>query len=384
MCYPIYIAGRKFAAGEMGSLKAFALLILFCFALSAQNGAGSFADLSARASAARQASDVPHAIALYRQALQLNPKWEEGWWFLGTLLYDSDQYAPGRDALRHFVGLQPNAAPALGLLGLCEFETGDYPESLKHIERSLSLGTPAEPQMDQVLRYHEAMLLTRTGAFDKALQEYVWFVRKGARSESILLGIGLAALRTPLLPKDVSADRQNLFLTAGQASVYTITGDLANAQQTFLSLLERFPDSPNVHYVYGVFVLGADPDRAIDEFKLELKILPSNAAAGAMLAWVLLRRGDFKVALPYAEKAVRDAPGFPTAQLVFGRLLVETGAVDRGIEHLQTAEKLDPANLEVHLGLVTAYSRIGRTQDARRERRTSMELSAENASIAQR
>jgi len=368
----------------MGPLKTFALLMLFCSSLYAQDGAGAFADLSARASAARQANDVPRAIALYRQALQLNPKWEEGWWFLGTLLYDSDRYAPGRDALRHFVGLQPNAAPALGLLGLCEFETGDYPESLKHIERSLSLGAPAEPQMDQVLRYHEAMLLTRTGDFDKALQKYVWFVRKGARSSSILLGIGLAALRTPLLPKDIPPPRQDLFLTAGQASIYTISGDLPNAQRTFLSLIDRFPESPNVHYVYGVFLLGADPDRAIDEFKLELKLAPSNAAAGAMLAWVLLRRGDFKIALPYAEKAVQSAPGFPTAQLVFGRLLVETGAVDRGIEHLRIAEKLDPANLEVHLGLVTAYSRIGRTQDARRERRKSMDLSAENASIAQR
>src|SRR5579875_675141 len=116
--------------------------------LAAQN-TENFEDLSARAAAAREANDIPQAVQLYRQAVGVRPRWEEGWWFLGSMLYDSDRYAEGRDALAHVVELDPRAAAAWALLGLCEFETGDYAPSLEHIRRSLGAGSPA-PQMEEV------------------------------------------------------------------------------------------------------------------------------------------------------------------------------------------------------------------------------------------
>src|SRR5581483_10137894 len=95
--------------------------MLVCFLGLAGPTASSFEDLAARATAAREANDVPHAVELYREALARNPKWEEGWWFLGSLLYDSDRYAEARDALTHVVEADEKAAPAWGLLGLSEF-----------------------------------------------------------------------------------------------------------------------------------------------------------------------------------------------------------------------------------------------------------------------
>ncbi len=366
-------------------MKVRALRAAICVIFVAALGhAASFEELSARATAARQANDIPHAIEFYRQALQLNSKWDEGWWFLGSLSYDTDQYADGRDALAHFVELQPNAAPAWGLLGLCEFETGDYAQSLAHIQHSLSLATPADPQMDVVLRYHEALLLTRTGDFDKALQKYARFAHDGAPNNSILLSMGLATLRRPLLPKDIPAGQQDLFVTAGKAAFLTMAGHSMEGEQAFEDLLARFPNAENVHYAHGLTLLATDPDQAIEEFKRELQIDAANPAANSMLAWVLLRRSEFQPALPYAERAAKEEPKSAIAQFVFGRLLVETGAVARGIEHLETAEKLDSGFLESHLSLATAYSRIGRTQDARRERQISMDLTKETASLAQR
>jgi len=359
--------------------------VVYLFILVNLGGAaGNFEELSARATAARQANDVPGAIELYRQALQLNSKWDEGWWFLGSLLYDSDQYPDGRDALNHFVDLQPKAAPAWGLLGLCEFETGEYPQSLSHIQRSLSLSAPSDPQMDVVLRYHEALLLTREGDFDKALQKYSRFARDGAQNKSILLGIGLAVLRTPLLPKDIRAEKEDLFLTAGKAASYRMAGNVTEGDQAFRDLLTRFPTAANVHYAYGLTLLATDPDQGIEEFEAELQNNPGNTAADSMLAWVLLRRSEYQTALPYAEKAAQADPNSAIAQFVFGRSLVETGAVDRGIQHLETGAKLDPKFLESHLSLATTYARIGRNQDARRERQISMDLTKETTSVAQR
>jgi len=337
----------------------------------------TFEELSARANAAREANRLPEAVQLYRDALALNPKWQAGWWFLGSILYDTNEYPGCRDALGHLVALKSDAAPAWGILGLCEFQTADYPHSLEHLQRSLSLGTAEQPDMEKVLRYHEAMLLTRTGDFDRAVQRYVWFVRGGTPNSAFLSSLGLAALRTPLLPQDIPAGQQDLFNIAGMAAFSQMTGDRAGAQRSFQTLLERFPTSHHVHYLYACSLLAANPDQAIREFRRELEITPSSAGTLAMLSWALLNRDDSAAALPYAKDAVKSAPGYPVAQYVLGRSLVETGDVAGGILHLETAAKLDPANLEHHLALAAAYPKIRRYQDARRERQRSLELTRE-------
>src|SRR5947209_7114325 len=78
--------------------------------------AATFEELSAKATAAREANNLPEAVRLYREALELNPKWQPGWWFLGTILYDANDYSGCRGALEHFVELKQDAAPAWGIL----------------------------------------------------------------------------------------------------------------------------------------------------------------------------------------------------------------------------------------------------------------------------
>ena len=141
----------------------------------AQADSASFSDLASKALAARDANDLPGAIDLYRQALKLNSKWPDGWWFLGSLQYATGAYAPARDALTHYLELTPNAAPALAMRGLCEFETGDYEPSLKDIQQALATGAANQSRNEKILRYHEALLLTRTGRFEDALRSYGFF-----------------------------------------------------------------------------------------------------------------------------------------------------------------------------------------------------------------
>ena len=145
----------------------FLLLAIAVFA-----GQSDFAQLSATAASARESNDLPRAATLYRQALELNDKWTEGWWSLGSVLYDLNRYPEAIVALRKFTELSPNDATGVGLLGLCEFETGDYSSSLKDLSRSLSIGLPGQDQMEGVLRYHEALLLAHNSQFDDALRQY--------------------------------------------------------------------------------------------------------------------------------------------------------------------------------------------------------------------
>lgn len=335
-------------------------------------------DLIAQASAARMQNDVPRAIELYTQALEQNPKWPDGWWFLGSLQYGAGSYIQARDAFSHFIEMTPNAGPALALRGLCEFETGEYPQALSDIQHGISLGAANQPRNEQILRYHEALLLTRTGNYAAALKAYSFFAKNSVTNPELLAAIGLAGLRMPLLPKDVAVEQQELVSTAGAAAYQYLAGDEASAAHSFQELFQHFPNAANAHFLYGYLLFATNPSAALPEFQEELKIVPSNADAQVMTAWSLLMKNSPVEALPYAQKAVDEQAALPSAQLVLGRSLMETGDLKGGMEHLEKALQLEPNNLEAHLALAKAYSESGHKEDARRERILCLRLTSSN------
>src|ERR1700687_1702193 len=79
------------------------VLILLAAMAAAQSTPATFDEIVANATAAREHNDIPAAIALYGQAVQLKPDWPEGWWYLGMLQYGSGAYPAARDALTHFI-----------------------------------------------------------------------------------------------------------------------------------------------------------------------------------------------------------------------------------------------------------------------------------------
>ncbi len=324
-------------------------------------------------------NDLPRAIELYSRAVQVNPKWPDGWWFLGSLQYGTGKYVPARDALSHYIELIPSAGPAFALRGLCEFESGQYTEALADIRKGISLGAANQPRNDQILRYHEALLETRLGNYASALKTYSVFAKNGVTNPELLVAIGLAGLRMPMLPKNVGAERQPLVSAAGDAAFRFLAGDEQSATPAFQELFRLFPRAPNAHFLYGYLLFATNPDEALTEFRQELEIAPSNADADVMTAWALLLRNHAGEALPYAQKAAQQESKLPSAQLVLGRSLLETGDLNGGMEHLEKALQLEPDNLETHLALAKAYSKSGRKEDARRERVLCLQLTKGNA-----
>jgi tetratricopeptide (TPR) repeat protein len=357
-------------------------LAVFCLVLplsahARQDVSGGFEKLATDAAAARQANDLPKAADLYSRALAENPKWEEGWWSLGSVLYDANQYARAADALTKLVELNPKAAPGWGLLGLCEFETGPADKSLQDIERGLTLGLPGQDQMDGVLRYHEALLLTHERDFDTALQKYAWFVQRGVHHDTLLESLGLAALRHPIYPEAMPAEQRDVTLAAGKAAFLSMSGHTSEAQQSFRDLAERYASTPGVHYLYGTMLMGTDPERGVAEMRRELEISPSNGAANATVAWMLMEDDDFADARPLARKSEEEEPQLPLAHYVYGRSLVEEGKLSEGIEQLETAVKMSPDVLIHHVALAAAYSKAARPENARRERLLAMKMAKE-------
>jgi tetratricopeptide (TPR) repeat protein len=340
--------------------------------------AATFEELAAQATAAREANKTSQAIELYRQALHLKPAWKEGWWFLGTLSYDGDQYKTGARAFGEFVKLEDKAAVGWAFLGLCEFETGEYEHALKHTRQALEIGTGLEPAIEQVLRFHEALLLTRLGLFDQAMPRFMPFVRRGVQDPALISGIGLTALRRALLPKEIPAAQQALVAATGQTACLWMAGDATKTAPAFQALVSDYSAAPGVHYFYASYLLSFRPaEEAVAELKRELELNPRGPDARAMIALLMVRGGASSTALPFAKQAAEDGPRSPMAQYTYGLILASTGDLRQAIERLETAERLDPANIEYHMGLAGAYSKAGRHEDARRERSLSIAMAKE-------
>jgi len=357
-------------------LKGFLLTFLMVgmSGLHAQEASPQFADLAARAAAARDQQNIPLAIELYTQAEQLKPDWREGWFYLGLLQYGANQFPAAIDAFNHLLQLEPSAVPAMALRGLCEFETGAYDDSLRDLEQSIAHGAANEPRNEQILRYHLAQLLVRAGRFQDALTQYKIFIEKQVDSPDVLLGLGLAGTRVRLLPKEIPETDRGLYLAAGSAGYAFLSGNSELAASIFTELFARYPTAPNLHLFYGYLLFQHDSELAINQFQSELTIAPGNIEAHAILAYTEMIAGRYAEAVPEADHVLAAMPDMEMALIALGRSLGETGDPKHGMELLNRVLQSDPDNLEAHMGLAAIYSRAGRREDAYRERMVCLGL----------
>ena len=288
--------------------------------------------------------------------------------------YAANDYAQAVDAFTHYLNLVPKAAPATALRGLCEFELGDFDASLGDIRQALALGAADDPRNTQILRYHEALLLTRLGRFEEALTAFSYFAKQHLSNDDLMIAVGLAALRLPELPGDATPAQRAEASQAGDAVIRLMSGDAQGAAEALHQFFVRYPTTANLHYSWGYLLYPTDPDAAIAEFRREIAIDSTSAVAHTMLAWALLMEDEPADALPEAKIAAAEAPSLPMAQLSLGRALLDTGNVKSATPILESALALDPQNLELHIALARAYSELGRADDARRERLLCLQL----------
>ena len=341
----------------------------------------SFEKLAERAQAALESDRVPEAIRLYDRATKLRPDWPEGWWHLGTLLFDARRFREARDAFAHFASIERNQpGPGFAMLGLSEFQLKHYTRALPALERGRKLGLGTNPDFIRSVLFHDGILNALLGKPEIALQRLTLAANQiaaahlGAPKDTVLADLklldafGVAALRMPKLPSDLAALQIPMVRLAGRAQALIALQDRVAAETEFKQLLALYPSQRGVHYMYGVFLLKEHPPLAIDEFRREIEVSPSHDAARIQLALEFLRTAEYEQGLKYARQAVALAPENFVAHVACGRLWVALGKTDRALEELRTAVRLAPGSPDAHFALSQALSEAGRNGEAASER----------------
>lgn len=328
----------------------------------------SFDALAARAARAREAGQLEEALALYRRALAVRSEWDEGRWYVGTLLYELDRYAEAVDAFVEVLRAQPDHAGALGLKGLCEFRLSRYERALPDLLRADKMGIARSPGIATVVWYHAAALLTRFGDFEVGYNLLRRLAAESTETSQILELFGLNILRMPMLPSDIPPEARDRVMLAGRAGYALAIRHVDTAEQALDELVARYPSTPHVHYARGVFFLTSDGDRALAEFRRELAVSPSHVPARLQIAFELLKRGDAAGARRPAEEAAKLAPDHFATRLALGQTLLESNDVTGAIAELEHAVRLEPSSPQPHFVLARAYARAGREAEAERAR----------------
>lgn len=334
----------------------------------------TFDALARQAAAARAAGRLDEAISLYERALALQPDWDEGQWYLGTLSYESGKHGACVREFSRFLELKPRAGPGWALRGLCAFEEESYAAAADDLYKALELGLGGNEELLRATRARLALALLKTGQFERAVEWYTHLSRTSPETPELLDEIGLLVLRTALLPSEIPEDRRALVREAGRAGYLHLSLRGEEAARAYEELVAAHPEEPWVHYAHGVFLLRSDSEKALAELRREIEVKPDNVMAHLEIAFELLVRGEYAEARPHAEKATELAPGLFASHNALGRVLVELGELDEGIRHLEEAARLAPESPEMHFALGRAYARAGREEDAARARATFAEL----------
>ena len=335
---------------------------------SAPSANAQFDKIVAEAEEARKAEQWEDAIALYEKAIKLRPKYVEGYWYQGTAYYSLEKFPECRDKFREVTRLAPKNGAAFAFLGLCEYGVKDYDKALQHLLQSRIHGVGETGDLGGVARFHAAILMTRIEQYEQALETLGEFASEGNDNPRVIEAMGIATLRMPMLPEELPPDRREMVLMAGRGSYQMATRNTAAAGRTFEALVIRYPETPNVHYANGVFLLLEQPDKAIEEFKKELELQPGHPQSLMQIAFEYLKRGDAKTALPWARQAVEAAPKDFATHKALGQALLDTDDVSGAISELQTGIALAPESPGLHFTLAKAYQKAGRLEEATKER----------------
>lgn len=335
----------------------------------------SFEAIAREADAARQADHLSDALKLYSEAVHLRPSWADGWWWLGSILYDQDRFSEAQAPFKHFIALSPKPAPAYAFLALCEYETQDYAQALHHFELWSKASSPANGALLDVAVFHWALLLTRAGRFNEALFLLDAKAKQRGATPVLTEAIGLASLRMAFLPEDYPPERRESVWLAGMAAVYNAQTEFRLSDAYAERLLSHYGQEPNVHYSRGILLrFQGNEDSAAEEFQKELEISPRHAPA--LLEWAAsrLEAGHNSEALALARRALEIDPQSARAHYILGRAMLETGAYQESAHELEIAKRLAPESSRIRFALASAYKRLGRRQDSEREQAAFLAL----------
>lgn len=272
---------------------------------------------------------------------------------LGQKLLVAKRYSEAYELFTAFLDRWPRESAALYGAALAAFNLG-RPAEAEPLARAAAedLNKNANANGNGVVADRNERLL---GADALVLLAVV----QGARGEDT------EALKTVQRAATLAPEHFDAQFTLGRA-LYG-AGDTAGAAQAFRAALKLRPDDARALFFLATALEGAgDTDAALAAYRDLSRQHPQAAEGHLGLGVLLIKRGGAEVEKGIEELrvAVRIDPTQYEAQVTLGRALLNQKLTVEAIDHLKRAAELAPGNPEPHYQLALAYRRVGQNDKA--------------------
>jgi tetratricopeptide (TPR) repeat protein len=341
--------------------------------------APDFERLFTRAVELHQAGDLVGAIDTYKAALTLVPGNPDVLSNLGAAYVRLGQFDEGIRQYEAALKASPLSSTVRLNLALAYYKSARPNDAIPHLKRVVA----SEPDGRSAYLVLADCYL-QTGQH----QDLISLLKPREQ----MFGEDLAfayLLGTALLQADNAADGQQyvdrIFRAGESAEGRLLTGMAYLARQDFPSAkteLERAvklnPRLPTVNSLHGRALLALGSQEAAEiAFRRELEVNINDFEANLQLGHLRRTGQKFDEASAYLERAVSIRPRDLTARKLLADLRLQTGRVEEAAAMLEQLAKEAPEIVEIHVQLATAYNRLKRPDDARRERAIVDRLNAQ-------
>ncbi len=112
----------------------------------------------------------------------------------------------------------------------------------------------------------------------------------------------------------------------------------------------------------------------VGDLKYVLERIANHPGALSMLSTVAIVTKINNLPIPFYEKALKLYPDYAFTHAQYGYYLIEIGAMDKAVEHLKAATKIDPQMPSGHAWLAEAYYKTGKLELAKQEEAEARKL----------
>ena len=263
---------------------------------------------------------------------------------------------------RHELATDPKSADAHLGLGLAELRQGRMPEA----EATLAQASELNPALPGTHLFR-GIALFQMNSVNAALGQINEEIKLQPKNVEALTWLGIVELQagSPQLAAAafdqataLSPDDQNLLY-------YQVRAHTLAAQQAFGALFKIDGDSPLVHRAQAeIYSESHQPEKAIEEYQAALKRTPKNAEL-----YEALGNEEQKISHPTAAIAAYQSelvinPNSLVALFNLGKIQVEKGDPQQGVDMLQRALQAHAAPAPTYFYLGFGLSKLGRNEEA--------------------
>ena len=289
------------------------------------------------------------------EAKNINPKMASVGWNESRLLLKQKKIDAALAIAKTTNKLFPDDVEGTGVLGSCLRATGNFEESLKHLDRTIELN----PNYAEALINRGLIFLNKKDKsnaltdLEKAHQlkphiKQIWHLVLNLKMDAndFENTISLAEKMVKLDPVD-----EKIFATI--ALCYQHLNNYDDAVIFYNEALSINPDYAEVYYNMGTVFKDQDKlEKAIDALNKAVSIKPDHAEAHNNMGVTLQDQGNLQEAIEAYNKALSIKPDYADAYYNMGNALKDQGKLDEAIEAYSKA-------IAIKADFAEAYNNMG-------------------------